>query len=115
MGREASQVLTPPQSSCESSVIADAHRIRDEFFNTIGQEQPVTANESGRSTLEVTGTQHTPRSGSSESFVCVDLSVRAHAHVVKYGHSFTAPHQIPEARRDAITPNTKPNARSFAI
>ena len=35
MGREASQVLTPPQSSCESSVIADAHRIRDEFFNTI--------------------------------------------------------------------------------
>jgi hypothetical protein len=37
MGREASQVLSPPQLSCESSVIANAHRIRDEFFNTIGQ------------------------------------------------------------------------------
>lgn len=41
MGREASQVLSPPQLSCESSVIADAHRIRDEFFNTIGRILPV--------------------------------------------------------------------------
>ena len=40
MGREASQVLSPPQLSCESSVIADAHRIRDEFFNTIGRLLP---------------------------------------------------------------------------
>lgn len=39
MGREASQVLSPPQLSCESSVIANAHRIRDEFFNTIGQDR----------------------------------------------------------------------------
>lgn len=41
MGREASQVLSPPQLSCEFSVIADAHRIRDEFFNTIGPKLPV--------------------------------------------------------------------------
>jgi hypothetical protein len=40
MGREASQVLSPPQLSCESSAIADAHRIRDEFFNTIGRILP---------------------------------------------------------------------------
>lgn len=39
MSREASHVLSPPQMSCESSVIADARRIRDEFFNTIGQQQ----------------------------------------------------------------------------
>lgn len=42
MGREASQVLSPPQLSCASSVIADAHRIRDEFFNTIGQKPTLT-------------------------------------------------------------------------
>lgn len=40
MGREASQGLSPPQLSCESSVIADVHRIRDEFFNTIGRYLP---------------------------------------------------------------------------
>ncbi len=41
MGREASQVLSPLQMSCESSVIAYAQRIRDEFFNTIQWEQSV--------------------------------------------------------------------------
>lgn len=48
MGREASQVLSPPQLSCESSVIADAHRIRDEFFNTIGPYATVTIAQSRR-------------------------------------------------------------------
>ena len=39
MAREVSQLLSPPQTEPRTSVITEAHRIRDEFFNTIGQER----------------------------------------------------------------------------